>query len=255
MLSIAAIAIGAGAFASTPAHASASPPPAPTAKENKATSSQSQSSSTTVKVDRVEPPAKPPVPAVPVVVCGPPYVLDNSNLGPKYLPKTGNLGRILKDYVGYGGLQPGKFLYRYWNEQTNMWRYPDAFGFARPGDWPNARPLVYTGMLPVGMLLDRFGGEGGAFLAPYGTPYEERALPPSNLNTFPGDPHICNYHVYRVTKQFQVDAGPASRAFQMEGMGKQYHTMAKYIPGATANADGEVSINWLASNGYLERVN
>ncbi|WP_170317359.1 TNT domain-containing protein [Acrocarpospora corrugata] len=178
------------------------------------------------------------------------------NLGPKYLPKTGNLGRILKDYVRYGGLNPEKFLYRYRDEQINSSRYPDAFGFARPWGWPNARPLIYTGTLPVGMLLDRFGGEGGAFLAPYGTPYEQRALPPSNLNTVSGDPtHLCNYHVYRVIQKFQVDAGPASRAFQLQGQGKQYHTLAKYIPGAPSNPDGEVSIGWLADNGYLERVN
>ncbi len=61
------------------------------------------------------------------------------------------------------------------------------------------------------MMLDRFGGYGGAFFAPMGDLFIKRALPPRNLNTNPQDPsHPCNYHVFRVTKSFRVDVGPVS---------------------------------------------
>lgn len=190
------------------------------------------------------------------VVCGPPYVQDNMALGPVYLPRTGLLGDILERYVKFGGLSPQRFLDRYYISSLNRYRFPQDFGFAHEGGITNGRPLITTATLPVGFEVDRFGGETGAFLAPFGTPYEKRALPPSNLNTFQGDPaHPCNYHVYRVTKAFQVDAGPAASAFQQIGLGRQYHTLATYIPGAPANPDGEVSIGWLADNGYLARAN
>ena len=53
--------------------------------------------------------------------------------------------------------------------------------------------------LPVGLLVDRFGSEHGMFLAPAGSPYSRRSLPPPNLGA-PGteSTHPYNYHVYRV---------------------------------------------------------
>lgn len=280
-LLVAAFALGTGAFAAAPAHASAqvalAPPPAPTPVDDKAKTEQEPASGSATAVD---PPSLPtPAPAsVPTpapapqdkgdapatrnqhhnhLVCGPPYVLGNPNLGPKYLPKHGFLGKILKGYVRYGGLPPQSFLFRYFNEQINNWRYPDEFGFAKLAGWPNARPLSFPKKLPVGLKLDRFGGNNGSFLSPLGAPFISRALPPSNLNTnfqFAPD-YICNYHAFKVSKSFTADVGPASRAFQMPGKGKQIHTMAKYIPGAPANQDGEVAISWLIDNGYLTPLN
>ncbi|WP_433500762.1 TNT domain-containing protein [Sphaerimonospora sp. CA-214678] len=187
--------------------------------------------------------------------CAPPYVLGNPALGPEILPAKGNLGEIVRGYTLYGGLPPTEFLTRYFNEKDNTYNYPPDFGFAHPGKSGNAKPIIYPKLLPVGYRVDRFGGESGAFLSPFGTPYSQRALPPSNLNTFSGDPaHRCNYHVYEVTRPFEVDAGPIAAAFQQPGEGLQFHTLAKYVPGAPANDKGEVSIGWLADNGYLERL-
>ncbi|WP_214105038.1 TNT domain-containing protein [Acrocarpospora catenulata] len=260
-LLIAAVAIGAGAFTATPAHAAAqvvtSPPPAPAPVANEEPEDRKEdppATRTRAEVGEASRVRQPPG-----IVCGPPYVMGDQKLGPKYLPKTGVIGRILRGYVPFGGLSPQKFLYRYFNQETGFYRFPPDFGFAHAGGWPNAKPLVSTRTLPVGMLVDRFGGEGGAFLAPFGTPYVERGLPPSNLNTFSDDKaHVCNYHVYRVMKEFKVDAGPTSRAFQMWGQGRQYHTLAKHIQGAPpSNSAGELAIAWLADpeNGYLKRVN
>ncbi|MEV0596869.1 TNT domain-containing protein [Nonomuraea cavernae] len=189
-----------------------------------------------------------------IAVCGPPYVFGDPNLGPKYLPRTSWLGSILRGYVRYGGLPPATFLDRY--RTIDGWRYPQDFGFAHAGGYSNAKPLITTVTLPQGLKLDRFGGESGAFLAPYGTPFVKRALPPSSLNTFGGDPqHLCNYHAYQVEKPFQADAGPAASAFQQQGVGRQYHTLVKYIPGSVGNDKGELPISWLIDHGYLKRLN
>ncbi|MFF4776484.1 TNT domain-containing protein [Microtetraspora fusca] len=155
----------------------------------------------------------------------------------------------------FGGLTPTGFIDRYWNEPVNGWRYPPDFGFAHSGGFSNGRPLIAPEVLPVGTKLDRFGGEGGSFLAPYGTPYVRRSLPPNNLNTFSGDPgHPCNYHAYEVVKAFAVDAGPAASAFQQQGVGKQYHLLSKYILEAP-QTPVELPVSWLVANGYLKRLN
>lgn len=187
--------------------------------------------------------------------CGPPFVQDDKLLGPLVLPHTSPLSEILAGYRRYGGLIPADFLRRYLNPATNFYRFPPDSGFAHADGFSNARVLVTQVKLPIGYKVDRFGGETGAFLAPYGTPFPARALPPSNLNNAPGDPHLCNYHVYRVIRPFYVDGGPAAPAFQQPGQGEQFHTIARYIPGAPANPDGEVSIGWLVGNGYLLPLN
>ncbi|GAA4072568.1 TNT domain-containing protein [Actinomadura miaoliensis] len=188
-------------------------------------------------------------------VCGPPYIDDDRRLGPKYLPKTGPLGRILEGYERYGGLSPNRFLYRYWDEtaQPMGWRYPPDDGFAHDGDVINGRPAKRRVTLRAGQYLDRFGSERGAFLARAGASFSGRALPPDSLNTNPADPeHVCNYHVYRVVKAFDVEAGPAAPAFQQPGKDVQYHLVGSYVPGAPK----ALSVGWLVDTGrYLRRVN
>lgn len=201
---------------------------------------------------RPGPPPGPPPGPQPRQLCGPPYIADKPELGPVYLPRRGLLGSILRGYTPLGGLPPWKFLYRYQDEMTGFYRYPPYFGFATSGGWPNGRPLVTTVTLPVGRKLDRFGGEGGSFLAPFGGSYVGRALPPSNLNTFPAAPEFpCSYHAYTVLKSFRVDAGPAAPAFQLRGGGVQYHLLSKYIPEAP-QVPAELPVSWLVANGYLE---
>ncbi|MFI6799245.1 TNT domain-containing protein [Streptosporangium canum] len=188
-------------------------------------------------------------------VCGPPYLDDDPILGPKYLPEDGPLGKILRDYKPLNGVSPQEFIDRYWDQGTNWWRYPQDYGFAHSGGYANGKLLVRTVTLPVGTDLDRFGGEQGSFVSPLGASYAGRALPPNNLNTFQAAPkYLCNYHTYKVTKEFKVDGGPAAAAFQQEGAGRQYHLVSKYIPEAP-QATGEVSVAWLLDNGYLKSSN
>ncbi|MDP9849336.1 TNT domain-containing protein [Streptosporangium lutulentum] len=189
------------------------------------------------------------------VVCGPPYLDDDPNLGPRYLPEEGQLGKILRGYKPLNGVAPQDFIDRYWDETTNMWRYPPDYGFAHSGGYSNGRPLVRPVRLPVGTPLDRFGGEKGAFVSPLGSSYVGRALPPNNLNTFYLAPkYLCSYHTYKVIKEFTVDGGPAVAAFQQEGEGRQYHLVSKYIPAAPQTSP-EVSVEWLIANGYLTPTN
>jgi Tuberculosis necrotizing toxin len=183
-------------------------------------------------------------------VCGPPFINGDSRLGPVFLPHHGQIGRILRGYVPLGGLSGPRFLDRY-RKADNTWRYPPDLGFAHSGGYINGRPLAFKMPLRVGKLIDRFGGPGGDFASDYGASYVGRALPPDNLNTFPADPaHLCSYHVYRVIKSFDVDAGPAASAFQQHGAGLQYFFNAAYV-GAPPDKDGGASIQWLIDNHYL----
>lgn len=87
--------------------------------------------------------------------------------------------------------------------------------------------------LDVGALIDRYGGPGGDFTAPKGTPYKMRSLPYyKNQNV---------YHVYRVIKPIEnVEAGRIAPAFGERGGGIQYR-----LP---------TNIKELLENGYLEEV-
>ncbi|MEU8250188.1 TNT domain-containing protein [Nonomuraea sp. NPDC048916] len=246
---VAAFAIAAASFSGVPAQAATYTPVPnpPTLTTQDAKTRHAKAGPSIVRHTRT---AREPVTAI----CGPPYVLGDPNLGPKYLPRTSWLGSILRGYVRYGGLPPTTFLDRY--RTVDGWRYPQDFGFAHAGGYSNAKALISTVTLAKGLKLDRFGGENGAFLAPYGTPFVKRALPPSSLNTFSGDPqHLCSYHAYQVEIPFQVDAGPAASAFQQRGVGQQYHTLVKYIEGSVGNDKGELPISWLIDHGYLKRLN
>ncbi|GAA3799015.1 hypothetical protein GCM10022226_18010 [Sphaerisporangium flaviroseum] len=187
--------------------------------------------------------------------CTAPYVNEDPRLGPKKLPKKRLLGHILRDYVPLGGIPPQKFLNRYWDWGAASYRYPHDFGFAHSGNYSNGRPLITPMTLRVGEKMDRFGGEGGAFLAPLGTPFSRRGIPPSSLVTLPIKPEYpCNYHAYEVSREFAVDSGPIASAFQQPGGGDQYHLVSRLIPEAP-QLRPEVSVSWLVDNGYLQRLN
>jgi uncharacterized Zn-binding protein involved in type VI secretion len=90
------------------------------------------------------------------------------------------------------------------------WNWPPKGGFA-------GTPKPET--LPVGTRIDRFGHEGGTYLSPEGTPFPERALAPKSVND--------DYHVYKVVKPLDVEAGGIAPAFDQPGGGVQYKTSKK----------------------------
>ncbi|MEU0135115.1 TNT domain-containing protein [Streptomyces sp. NPDC006296] len=152
------------------------------------------------------------------------YYLDDWRLGPAVLPRTGAIGRMLRGYDRTGGASPYWFLGCYWqtNPQTGVsgWWYPDHDGFVldRAGE-----PVQKALTLRVGQLVDLFGSGRGNFLAPAGTPYAKRAIPPSNLVTYTAD-YPYSYHLYRVTEAFTVQAGRIRPWFGQPGLGIQYKT-------------------------------
>ncbi len=65
-----------------------------------------------------------------------------------------------------------------------------------------------------GAKLDRYGGTGGSYLSPAGTPVAARSLPP--------EAELRPLHSYEVVKPFEVDAGAVAPWFGQPGGGIQY---------------------------------
>ncbi len=109
----------------------------------------------------------------------PKYICGDARLGPTLLPLTLPVFDLVDDYDRFGGLCPGEFLAQWFNTTTNSYNYPPLNGFQL--DTASA-PIQGRVAFAVGQLLDRFGSEFGTFVSPEGAPYNQRALPPSNLN-------------------------------------------------------------------------
>lgn len=91
------------------------------------------------------------------------------------------------------------------------------------------------------MKVDRFGSEYGSFLSPAEAPYDQRALPPSNLDWPNEEPAVpFNYHKYVVRKEFVVLSGPIAPWFGQPGQGTQYRAYSRVMD--------------LEAGGFLEEV-
>ncbi|KAK4161549.1 hypothetical protein QBC43DRAFT_323516 [Cladorrhinum sp. PSN259] len=167
------------------------------------------------------------------------YVCGDSRLGPQFLPQVDPVLSPLFDiYDRFGGLCPGQFLEAWFNTTARWWNYPEQSGFATTDD---KVPIQGNTTLPVGTLIDRFGGETGNFVAPAGAPYMQRSLPPSNLNPpeGPDSKYRYNYRVYSVVKPLLVLSGPIAPWFGQPGAGVQYQLYK--------------SVGMLINEGYLAR--
>ena len=94
------------------------------------------------------------------------------------------------------------------------------------------------------------GASSGAFLAPFGILYSQRAIPPQSLDNTT-TPATCNYRAYKVLKEFRVDGGPIAPVFGQPGKGLQYMLQGALVPGAPA----QLNVLWLVDHGYLQRLN
>ena len=81
-------------------------------------------------------------------------------------------------------------------------------------------------------MLDRYGDDTGQFVAPQGTPFDQRSLPPNYVNK--------SLSLYEVTQPLPVLQGTAAPSFWFNsgGGGTQY-----MLP-----------IQYYLNNGYLIRV-
>jgi Tuberculosis necrotizing toxin/Protein of unknown function, DUF600 len=103
--------------------------------------------------------------------------------------------------------------------------------------------------LDPGLIVDHFGQESGSFLYADRTPFAQRSLPPSALNTTdPAFPY--GYHRYEVMRPFTVHAGRTAPAFGQPGGGLQLKVEAEFLPERPPLA----TIRWLLRAGYLRRV-
>jgi hypothetical protein len=147
------------------------------------------------------------------------YICGDPRLGPVRLPTRLPIFDLIDDYDRFDGLCPGAFLEKWFNTTANSYTYPPLNGFLLD---TAGKPILGNVTLKVGSLVDRFGSEFGSFVSPEGAEYEQRALPPWNLNTPAGDTRYpANYHVYRVLKEFEALAGPIAPWFGQPGLGVQ----------------------------------
>ncbi len=141
----------------------------------------------------------------------------------------------------------------HYKDDKGNWKWPDKD--KHPDGFENG--MRERKLLEVDQRIDRFGPEEGSFLSPEGTPFEQRALPPSSADEA--------YHVYQVKKPLPVDSGKVVTAFDQPGGGTQFkirwqeladeHNLAK-VTDITRykGADGNGGISWLVDNGYLQRM-
>ncbi|MBV6702542.1 TNT domain-containing protein [Kitasatospora aureofaciens] len=173
----------------------------------------------------------------------------DARLGPEDLPTTGPVGDQLVGYQRTGGAGDQEFLAKYYDPTANggkgSWIYPPVNGYAT---LPDGSPIEFDLTLYPNQNIDRYGSEYGAFLAPEGLPYANRAIPPQSLDGNP--PAGCNYHDYKVVKEFTVHAGPIAPWFNQPGWGLQYQLDAGLLPGGPA----KLNVMWLVDNGYLARI-
>ncbi|MEU8587275.1 TNT domain-containing protein [Streptomyces sp. NPDC048664] len=177
------------------------------------------------------------------------YFCEDWRLGSSTLPTRGPVGNVLRKYDRLGGLSATRFLVRWWDPAGDAgqgeWRYPADDGYEHNSQGVIASPVV----LHAGLRVDRFGNEAGRFLAPAGTKYGMRSIPPSSLDT--SDPRYPDdYHLYRVTRDVTVCAGPTAPAFEQPGLGTQYVTSSAFCPGIPRTTVGD-----LVRNGTLVRLN
>lgn len=174
----------------------------------------------------------------------------DARLGPAVLPSSGPVGQELFRYDRFAGLTPDQFIATYWDPTANGgaggWRYPPSDGFLLG---PTGAPIETPIPLQVGQRIDRYGSEFGAFLAPSGLPYAQRAIPPQSLDN-QAMPDGCNYHLYLVLRPFTTEGGPIAPGFGQPGHGLQYLLVGSLVPGAQA----QINVLWLVNNGYLQRL-
>ncbi|AVV37458.1 hypothetical protein C9381_09775 [Pantoea vagans] len=136
--------------------------------------------------------------------------------------RTAEPNRIAADEEASGWSQYNKY-----RNESGDWNWPAKLGFAE-------EPVKAT--LPVGTRLDRYGEPSGSFLAPKGTPYEQRALAPGA--------GAEKYYEYEVIKPLPVIQGKIAPAFGEAGGGIQI------LP----NMQERVNVEWLLKNEYIREV-
>ncbi|KAF5026341.1 hypothetical protein F66182_1549 [Fusarium sp. NRRL 66182] len=153
------------------------------------------------------------------------YICGDKRLGPRNLPAKLPLATFVTGYDRFGGLTPDEFLQKWWNTTDRGdgneagWIYPEKYGFELNED---LLPIKANVDLKPETLVDRFGENTGRYISPATAPFAQRALHPQNLDTGKNKEFPNNYHVYKVTRTFTVQAGPIRPWFGQPGFGVQF---------------------------------
>jgi hypothetical protein len=194
------------------------------------------------------------VPVAAAAPAGPPSSLSQCSaelfhgdrrLGPEQLPVLGPVGRELHGYSRTGHRSVETFLDTFWDPTASSFRFPPQDGYVLR---PDGSPIRSVQDLVPGQRIDRFGSEFGSFLAPEGSPYSSRSIPPQNLVGSPAA--SCNYKDYKVLRDFAVFSGPVAPWFFQAGLGQQFQLNSGLVPGAPT----PLNVMWLVDNGYLQRL-
>ncbi|MEV8328368.1 TNT domain-containing protein [Kitasatospora sp. NPDC056731] len=166
------------------------------------------------------------------------YLCTRKELGPVTLPTDPVVTKLLEGYDRLGGVTPARFLD--WYRDWRGWKYPDNNGFVDNNGTLDRAEQTMT----EHQKLDRFGNSAyGSYLAPGGTPFPQRALPPDSLNE--GD---ANYHCFEVQKKFTVQQGHIAGAFSQPGNGLQQWLDPALKP---SDIPGTYDVAALITAGYL----
>ena len=106
------------------------------------------------------------------------YVCHDHRLGPRRLPRKLPLMSLVSDYDRLDRLTPNDFLAK-WTDAAGLWVYPPQDGFVLD---TGGRPIAGNMTLQAGAKVDRFGSEYGRYVSAAEAPYNQRSLPPSNLD-------------------------------------------------------------------------
>lgn len=188
--------------------------------------------------------------------CSEQLLYNNELFGPKILATSPPVGPQLRGYDRLAGESPSDFLAKY--RTGDKWNYPEKDGYTLN---PDGSPKKSVTTLGPNKRIDRYGSPRGGFLAPAGTPYKKRALPPENL-VDKDNPQFCNYHVYVVKRPVKVWTGRIAEGFGQPGGGIQYQIDQQLVDpvfieqhrGCFNETGGFVNTQWLLCSGVLESV-
>lgn len=134
--------------------------------------------------------------AVPGLILGGEGAAIRAGLPAELVTEGGAPRALLQDWNATGGMPSKDFEAQFGRPETR--EYPINDGFP-PGHIPQ------PAQLPAGTIIDRFGHEGGRYLAPDGAPFADRSLAPESVGN--------EYHRYMVTGKslppgWQIVEGP-----------------------------------------------
>lgn len=120
------------------------------------------------------------------------------------------------DFDPYSGMTKQEYLDKWWDPEVGDWRYPSPEEGAPHVNGFDRTPRPNT--IEKDAIIDRLGKGNGNFASPDGTPFEQRALPPSSVDRRP-------YVRYKVVKPLpdEVLEGRAHPWFGQTGGGVQYY--------------------------------